>query len=79
MAQDPRSTPGTPPRHECFDPRQGLPALFRGLADDMDALYDLAMAIDRFKAQVLTTSAPSSIEDVPWLLRQPGRNAARIN
>jgi hypothetical protein len=45
----------------------------------MDALCDLAVVIAEFKAQVLTASAPSSIENVPWLLRQPGRNVARIN
>jgi hypothetical protein len=42
----------------------------------MDALCELALAVDELKERDPTESAPSFLDDVPWLVR---RNAASIN
>jgi hypothetical protein len=50
--------PRKPPKPgEVSDPRQELQAMLRGVADDIDALGEFAVAIDQPKTQVLSASA----------------------
>jgi hypothetical protein len=80
MAQDRSSAPReASKRSEISDLHEELPALLRGLVDDMQALCELAAVVDELRAQVLRASAPPFIEAVPWLPRQPGRNPTTIH
>lgn len=65
--------------NEVSDLRQELPDLLRGLVDDMQALCELAVVVDELSAQVLCASDPPFVEAVPWLPKQPGRNAMTIH
>ena len=77
MAQTRRSAPRNAPKPgEISDLPQDLPALLRGLVDDMQALCELAVVVDEIRAQVLCASEPAFIDAVSQLVKQPGRNLA---
>jgi hypothetical protein len=77
MAQDPSSPPRDASKPGGIsDLRQELPALLRGLVDDMQALCELAVVVGEFRAEVLCASEPAFNDAVSRLVKQPGRNLA---
>ena len=77
MARDRRSAPRNASNaNEVSDLRQELPALLRGLVDDMQALCELAVVVDEIGAEVLCASEPAFNDAVSRLVKQPGRNLA---
>ena len=80
MAQDPSSPPRDASKPGGIsDLHQELPALLRGLVDDMQALCELAVVVDELRAQVLCAAEPPVIDVGPRLPKQPGRNAMTMH
>jgi hypothetical protein len=75
MARDRSSAPRDASKPgEVADLHDELPALLRGLVDDMQALCELAVVVDEIRAEALSASAPPFVEAAPWLPKPPGRN-----